>query len=291
MGFLTAVILAIVSFAPYLIGTTYPTKDLECVTGPNEPLARPAATASAPPSTYYEENPTKYLDDNINLAPIVDSAIEKPEPGIQIGFFVIVILQALAFVAATSGEARIMTDKAVKSYHLERRARLDLQHKLAQAEDEKAQLASQLLEMEEQRKEAVQEANDLRENLVQSAQKEDDLQQDLELSKEHIKGLQATVAKKGKEALEYRAQAYRTTREIPPTQMSRLRFGSGHNPAPPMSPHYAHTTPSRDQNNLARSTESEVDDDGWRNVIGGGGTGESSVGKDMNASRYAPKSW
>lgn len=285
------VILAIVSFAPYLIGTNYPTKDLEWMTRPNEPLARPAATASATPSTYYEENPTKYLDDSINLAPIIDSAIEKPEPGIQIGFFVIVILQALAFVAAISVKARIMTDKAVRSYHLERRARLDLQHKLAQAEDEKAQLASQLLEMEEQRKEAVQEANDLREKLVQSTQKEDDLQQDLELSKEHIKGLQATVAKKGKEALEYRAQAYRTTREIPPTQMSRLRFGSGHISAPPMSPHYEHTTPSRDQNNHARSTESEVDDDGGRNVIGGGGSGESSVGKDMNALRYAPKSW
>lgn len=289
MVFLTKFILTIVSFTPYLIGSNYPTAD------------QPTATASAAPSTYCEENPTKYLHDSIiDLSPVVDSTIEEPEPSIRTGFSLVVIFQALAFAAAISGESRIMADKAVRSYHLERRARLDLQHKLAQAEDEKAQLALQLLVMdqtlkfkEEQRKEAVQEANDLREQLAQTARNEYYLEKDLALSKENIKGLQATVARKGKEALEYRAQAYRTTREIPPTQMSRLRFGSGQNPAPPISPHHIHTTASRDHSsNHVHSTESEADDDnGRRNVIGGGGTVESSVGKDMNASRYALKSW
>lgn len=295
------IILAIVSFAPSLIGTHYPTKNLEWMTGPNEPLARPAATASAPQSTYFEVNPTKDIHDStINFAHIVDSTTEKPEPGIHTGFFFAIIFQVLAFVAAISGEARIMNVKAVRSYHLERRARLDLQYKLAQAEDENAQLGSQLLEMnqtvkvkEEQRKEAMEEANDLRAKLAESTHKECLLQKDLALSKENINRLQATVAKKGKEALEYRAQAYRTTRELPPTQMSRLRFGSGQNPAPPI-PHHAHAA-SRDQTNYGGSTESGIDDE-RRNLIGGGsGTGESSVGKrpvdGRNVLRYAPTSW
>ena len=303
MVFLMTVILAIVSFAPSLIGTHYPTKDLEWMTGPNEPLAWPAATASAPPSTYFEVNPTKDIHDStINFPPIVDSTTEKPEPGIHTGFFFVIILPVFAFVAAISGEARIMNVKAVRSYHLERRARLDLEYKLAQAEDEKAQLGTQLLEMEqtvrvkeEQRKEAVEEANDLRAKLAESAHKESLLQKDLALSKENINRLQATVAKKGKEALEYRAQAYRTTRELPPTHMSRLRFGSGQNPAPPIPHHHTHAA-FGDQTNYARSTESGIDDE-RRNLIGGGGsgTGESSVGKRPadggNVLRYAPTSW
>lgn len=303
MVFLTTVILAIVSFAPGLIGSSVPRGDLERITGRNEPLARPAGTALAPPSGNYGVN---YLhdykttqsgkEDNINFAPIVDSTIEGPEPSIHTGFFLVVLLPALAFVAAISGEARIRIARVVSGYYLEKQARIRLEHKLAQAEDEKAQLALHFLDIdqalrvkEEQRKEAAQDANDLREKLAQLDHKEFLLRKDLALSKENIKGLQATVAKKGKEALEYRAQAYRTTRETPPTQMSRLRFGGGqvvHNPA--ALSHHAHAA-ARDQSNHARSTESEVDD-GGRDIVTGG-TRETSVGKrpaDRNISRYTP---
>lgn len=306
MVFLTTVILAIVSFAPGLIGSSVSRGDLEWMTGRNEPLGRPAGTASAPPSGNYGVYPANYLhdykttqrrkEDSINLASIVDSTIEKPEPSIHTGFFLVVLLPALAFVAAVSGETRIRIARVVRSYYLEKRARIHLEHKLAQAEDEKAQLAFHFLDIdqalrvkEEQRKEAANDANDLREKLAQLAHKEFLLRKDLALSKENIKGLQATVAKKGKEALEYRAQAYRTTREIPPTQMSRLRFGGGQivqNTA--AIPHHAHTA-AREQSSHARSTESEVDD-GGRNIITGG-TRETLVGKrpaDRNISRYTP---
>lgn len=306
MGFLTRVILAIVSFAPGLIGSSVPRGDLGWMSGRNEPLARPAGTASALPSGNYGVIPTKYLHDykttqhrkkeSINLAPIVDSTIEEPEPSIHTGFFLVVLLPALTFVAAISGEARIRTARVMRGYYLEKRARIHLEHKLGQAEDEKAQLALHFLDIdqalrvkEEQRKEAAHDVNDLREKLAQLAHNEFLLRKDLALSKENIQGLQATVAKKGKEALEYRAQAYRTTREIPPTQMSRLRFGGGQTMQNPAAiPHHVHTA-ARDQSNHARSTESEVDG-GGRNVITGG-TRETSVGKrpaDGNISRYTP---
>lgn len=306
MIFLATVILAIVSFAPGLIGSNAPRGDVELITGRNEPLARPADTTSAPPLGNYGVNPTTYLDNYkttqhwneeiINLVPIVNSTTEKPEPTIHTGFFLAVILAALAFAAGLFGEARLRIAKVVGSYYREKRARIHLEYKLAQVEDEKAQLAlhfgdiDQALKVkEEQRKEAANEANDLREKLAHLAQTELLLRKDLALSKENIKGLQATVAKKGKEALEYRAQAYRTTRETPPTQMSRLRFGSSQAMQSQVPiPHHAHPVAPRDQTNHVRSTESEVDD-GGRNFCAGGS--ETSIGKrpaDRNVSRFTP---
>lgn len=323
MVFLATVILAIVSFAPGLIGSSNapPRGNVEWITGRNEPLSRPAYTTSAPappplgnygvvnPTTYFQNYKTHTQHWNkeiIDLAPIVDSTTERPEPSIHTGFFLAVILPAFAFVVGIFGEARIKVDKVVRSYYREKRARIHLEHQLVQAEDEKAHMDQALRATEEQRKEAANEANDLGERLAQLAQKEFLLRKDLALSRENIKGLQATVAKKGKEALEYRAQAYRTTRETPPTQMSRLRFGTGQtveNPAP-ISPHHHHhaahhhPVPPRDQRNHVRSTtESEVDDDddggGWNNVwAGGSGSGpEILEGKrptDRNFSRFKP---
>lgn len=306
MIFFATVILLIVSFAPGLIGSNIPREDVEWITGRNEPLSRPADTTSAPPLGNYGVNPTIYVhnyktaqhwnENIIDLAPIVDSTTEKPEPSIQIGFLLVVILPALAFVTAIFGEAKIRIAKVVRSYYREKRARVHLELKLVQAEQDKAQLGLHLLDMdqalivkEEQRREAANEAKDLREKLAQLGHQDFLLRKDLALSKENIKGLQATVAKKGKEALEYRAQAYRTTRETPPTQMSRLRFGTGQVVQTPASiPHHANTV-ARDQSNHVRSTESEVDD-GGRNVIAGGGS-ETSVGKrpaDRNVPRFAP---
>lgn len=303
MAFPTTVILAIVSLATGLNASSVSTGELEWVTGRYEPVARPGETASAPPSECYGVNPANYLrdykttqrrkEDSIDLTPIVDSTIGTPEPSICTSFFLVFLLPALAFVAAVSGEARIRIARVIRGYYLEKRARIHLEKKLAQAEDEKDQLASHFLDIdqalrakEEERKEAAHDAKDLRENLAQLVHEEFLLRKDLALSKENIKGLQATVAKKGKEALEYRAQAYRTTREIPPTQMSRLRFGGGQatqNPAAPSS----HTrTATRDQSDHGRSTEPEVDD-GGRNVITGG-TRETLVAK-RSADRYIPR--
>lgn len=306
MLFFTTVILAIGSFAPGLIGTSVPTGDLEWMTGRYKHLAGPAETASAQQSGYYGVNPVNYLrdykttqcrkEDSTDLTPMVDSTIGTPEPSIYTGYFLIFLLPALAFVAAVSGEARIRIARVLRGYYLEKRTRIHLEHKLTQAEDEKAQLALHFLDIdqtlrvkEEQRKEAVHNANDLREKLAQSAHEEFLLRQDLALSKENIRGLQATVAKKGKEALEYRAQAYRTTRETPPTQMSRLRFGGSQVQQSPASPRMHARTVTRDQSDHSRSTESDADD-GGRNVITGG-TRETFVGErpaDRGNPRYTP---
>lgn len=305
MLFVTTVIFAILNFAPGIIGSSVPTEDMERITGRYEPLARPAETTSAPPSDYNGENPANYLrdykntqrrrKDTIHLTSIVDSTIGTPEPSLITGFFLVVLLPALAFFAAVSGEARIKIARVIRGYCLEKRARIDLEHKLAQTENEKTQLASSFLDIdqalkvkEEQRKEAAYEANDLREKLAQLGQKELLLRKDLALSKENIKGLQATVAKKGKEALEYRAQAYRLTQETPPTQMSRLRFGGSQILQNPVAPRTGAHTAVRDQSGHTRSTESEVDD--GRKVVTRG-TREAVVGNrpaDKDIPRYTP---
>lgn len=306
MLFVTTVIFAILSPAPSIIGSSVPTGDMERMTGRYEPLARPAEIASAPPSDYNGEIPANYLrdykntqrrkKDTINLTYIVDSTIGTPAPSPNTSFFLAALLPALAFFAAVSGEARIRIARVIRGYCLEKRTRIDLEHKLAQAENEKAQLASSFLDIdqalkvkEEQRKEAAYEADDLREKLAQLGQKELLLRKDLALSKENIKGLQATVAKKGKEALEYRAQAYRLTQETPPTQMSRLRFG-GSQILPILAvPRTRTHTSARDQRGHARSTESEVDDGGRKVVTGG--TRETVIGNrpaDKDIPRYMP---
>lgn len=307
MLLLMTVILAIVSFAPGLIGSRIPTGDMEWMTERYEPLTRPAEAASAQPSDYHGAYPANYLrddkttqrrkEDSIDSTPIVDSTTRWPEPSIYTGFFLIILLPVLTFVAAFSGEARIRIARVLRDYFLEKRARIHLELKLAQAEDENAQLASNFLDIdqalkvkEKQRKEAAYDANDLRGKLAQLAHQDLLLRKDLALSKENIKGLQATVAKKGKEALEYRAQAYRLTHEIPPTQMSRLRFGGSQivqNPTAPRT--HAHTA-ARDQSDNSRSIESEVVDDDKRNVVAGG-TRETLVGNrpaDRNIPRYTP---
>lgn len=235
--------------------------------------------------------------DNNDRTPLVDSTIGTTEPSSYTGLIIVVILPAFAFLVAVVGETRIRIVRVMRGYHLQKRALIHLEHKLAQSEEEKARLASNLWdsdqafsEKKEQHKEALEDAKGLRKKLARSDHDELLLRRDLAVSKENIKGLQATVAKKGKEALEYRAQAYRPTHETLPAHMSRMRFIGNQIPVQVAWPStHTHTAAQAQEGNHARFTKHELDA-GGRNLHTGG-TRETLGGNghaDTDIRRYTP---
>lgn len=233
-------------------------------------------------------------EDIIGLEPGAKSTIEDPEQGFfYTAFLICVFLPALAFFAAVVGETRIRMIGLEKDYHLQKQARKHMENKLAQLEDDKLQLGLNLWEndqalrdKEEQQKASLENAKELREKLALSDHNEILLRKDLAASKENIKGLQATVAKKGKEALEYRPQAYRPTHENIPAHMSRMRFGGNQKPAHSGWPS-AHTqTNAQAQSGYPGFSETEVDA-GGRNLHTGGT--RETLGRNGLANRDVPR--
>lgn len=287
MLILTTFILAIISFVLGQFGSSAPTWKLEvCIGGQHDAHAPPTQIVSLASSRVYGINLANYLldhknmqcrkENSISLTPVVEFTTRDPELSSYIAFFISVFLPALAFVVAVVGEIRIRIIALERGCHLQKRARMHLEHKLAQSEEKTAQLSlilwdidQALRNMEEQHKASMEDAKELHKKLSMSDHNEYLLRKDLAVSKENIRGLQATVAKKGKEALEYRAQAYRPTCEILPVRMSRMRFGWSQNPAYQVWSYQQTQPTAQTQSRHARFSENEVDA-GGRNFLTGG---------------------